>query len=242
MIRTLVIVLMLVPWGVRATEIGTQLEKILGNEAYHPHAIEISSGALDDTHHPYHLALVNNDQGALSFYFIGEATDGSVEILDHVEVGSVGARPIWSSEIKKKSAFISVHSSGGCCSHGGMTYQFKLNSRKRLFMIGYEDMNLGFEERDPDSNNGKVYSEDSLSLNLVTGNAIRSHAESEKIEEWTEKSHFKPSWRLFKLRPPVTTKTQRFRVQTNKLWSLQDLEIGKDEFYNWVLNVYEIKK
>jgi|GEM_PF-5226919 len=218
-----------------ATETVAKVENILAKEAFSPHAIEISSGDLD-AYGVYHLALVADSRGVMFVYFIREMPDGTAEVLDHVEVGSTNARPVWRAEIKNKSVFISVNSSGGCCSHGGMTYQLRLNDKKRLVMISYEEMNHG-------SNDGRVFYENNLSINFITGNVIMSSAESEKAELWKESAHFKPSWRMFKLLPPIKAKARKFRVQTDKQWSLQNVSSYDEEFSGWVLStIYGVNK
>lgn len=234
-VRLFVYLLFLVSCSARGADIGDPVEKILANEEFSPHAIQISSGILDSDA-LYHLAIVVDSRGVVFLYFFRETPDGTAEILDHVEVGSTNARPIWSSEIKKKSVFISVHSSGGCCSHGGMTYQLKLNDEKQLVIIGYEAMNQG-------SNDGKVFYEDNLSFNLITGDVITSHSESEKTELWSKNTNFKPSWRMFKLLPPIKEKSRQFHAQINKQWRLQNVSSYDEEFSGWVYStIYGLKK
>lgn len=223
------------PCCARAADKSAQVEKILVKEAFSPHVIQMSSGILD-TRGLYHLPVVVDSRGVVFLYFIREEADGTAEVLDHVEVGSTNARPRWSTEIKRKSVFISVDSSGGCCSHGGMTYQLRLNDNKQLVMIGYQEMDQG-------SNDGRVFYEDNLSFNLITGDVITSHAESEKTELWTESAHFKPSWNMFKLLPPIKAKTRKFRVQTDKQWTLKNVSSYDEEFSGWVLStIYGVSK
>ena len=224
-IRFFFFLLILMPYCAFAGITDTKVEKVLANETFSPHAIQISSGSLD-VRGLYHLAVAVDSRNAVFLYFIGEAADGTAVVLDRVEVDSANSRASWSAEIKKKRVFISVHSSGGCCSHFGMKYQLGLNDKKKLVLIGYEVMDQG-------SNDGQLFREDKLKLNLITGDVIRSHAESKKIRLRTENAHFKPSWRMFNLLPPVKAKKRHFRVQVDKQWSLQNLSAYDEEFSNW---------
>lgn len=236
MFRFLALLLILLPWSVRAEDIDAQLRRILSTESSHLHAVEISSGPLDGTHDIYHLALVEDVGGALVVYFMREAESGAVEVRDRVEVGSAAARAIWGLKIKRKSVFISVHSSGGCCSHGGSAYQLKLNGDKHLAIIGYEEMDHG-------TNDGELFYENGLSLNVINGDAIKSFASSKKVEMLNEADNPKPSWRMFKLLPPVTKKARGFRVRIDRQWTLGDVGGYDEAFHMWLLsNVHGFKE
>lgn len=223
--RIFTLLLTLMPYCACATGIDTQVENILAKEPFSAHATQISSGILDNRG-VYLLALVENSQRSISIYLIK-----SDSVLDSVEVGSGLARPSWRVDIKKRSAFISVDSSGGCCSHSGMTYQLRLNNKGKLVLIGYEGM-----EQSTDFS--KRFSEESLSLNLMTGNVVKSHAESGR----SESVHTKPDWRIFNLLPPIKKTTRQYRVKVDKQWGLHNVSSYDDAFSGWVYStIYDVK-
>ena len=239
MARVLAFLLTIFPFGVLSAEMPAQLERLLVKEL-RMNVIEVSSGYLDSTHDKYHLALVTDKDETQFLYFIREAPSGGIEVKDKIDVGGAGSRASWTAKIRMKSAFISVDSSGGCCSHGGSAYQFKLDRSKRLVMIGFEEVNLS-SQPEPGVSDRRIFSEDNFSVNLITGTVIKTRSESEKIEEWTEKAHFYPTWRQYKLLAPIKRKVHRFRVPIEKKWTFRDLEIVNKEgdgFDDWALKVY----
>jgi hypothetical protein len=229
-LRILTLLMVLMPCCARAADIGVEVKNILAKEDYSPQVIQISSGALD-ARGLYHIAIVMDSRDIKFVYFIKGAADGRpAEVLGRVDIGGPG-RTLWDVDIKKKSIFISNHASGGCCSHNGETYQFKLNAKKQLVMIGYEVLSQ-------ESMDGRVFFEDNLSLNLITGEVIKFRTESNNIELWSERTHFKPPLRMYKLLPPSKKETRRFRIQVPKQWSLQNLDVSDDEFSDWKQSWY----
>lgn len=230
MIRALFLfITLLLPLDILGANRDSPWHHLLGKGASTIEHIEVSSGPLDDTHDRYHVARVLSKDGVVFLYVIRETPDGLTKIQHKVDVGSAGQRPQWKSEIRKKSVFVSGHTSGGCCSHSGFTFQFKLNHARQLAMIGYEDIRIGLGE------DARDY-EDHLSLNLITGDAITTRMTSSKRALLPADAHITPPWRTVKLLPPITTKTRRLHIPSNRQWTIQNLTLGDIAFMSWLLS------
>lgn len=222
------LILLSISFEAYPADIKSKLQAILDKNTNSPVITEVSSGSLDLSKDIYHLAFAVDKLKALWVYFVQEKCDGSIELKESLEVGGTNSRTSWYLEIKKKFVFISFDSSGGCCSHSGATYQLKMDNQKNLFIVGYEGLSQG-------SGEGELFYEDGVSVNLATGDILKTHAEAKKIKLWSESAYFQPVWRQFKLLPPISTRTTRLHAKVNKKWNLKNVSSYDDEFYTWLI-------
>jgi hypothetical protein len=230
MLRFITMLLLLsISCEVYSADIKSKLQAILDRYPDLPVVTEVSSGSLDVSQDLYHVAFAVNKLTGLLVYFVREKNDGSIEIMESVEVSGTNTRALWRSEIKKKSVFISVDSSGGCCSHSGSTYQMRLDNHKNLFLIDYEELGLG-------SDDGELFYEHSMSVNLATGDTLSAYSESRNIKHWSKSANFQPSWRQFKLLSPITSKKTKLHLKINKKWTLKNVSSYDDDFNSWLIS------
>lgn len=216
---------------VHAGSAQNEVERFLEKEAFKPHLVQMSSGEMGGDQ-SFHLALAIDARSVVFAYLLEEVPGDRLQLIERAELGSTGARPVWRVEIARKSAFISAATSSGCCMHGNVKYQFRLNDARRLVLIGYDEINQG-------SNDGRTFFEDGLSLNLLTGDAISSHAESSKSDWRADRPVSHGAWRTFKLLPPIKTTTDRLRVRVDRQWWLGSINGYDEDFSRWLASAID---
>lgn len=154
-----------------------------------------AQGPQDEEGHRYIAALSSNQYNDTRLVVLRLQPPDTLKVVAHTQQEVSIGRSVFSVGISNQSVWISVYSSGGCCSNSNTTYRFKKVTGKFL-LVGVEEIYRAMEDKSPTDADTDLEKHYRLrySANLLTNQVVHSRRSWNAFATDGEKPIGRPSY------------------------------------------------